>query len=341
MENKQQKSLLLVDDTPTNLTLMVEALKGKYQLKVATKGSQALVIANQTPPDLILLDVTMPEMDGYEVCKRLKENPVTSNIPVIFITARSDAEDETMGFELGAVDYIHKPFTPSILRARVKNHLELQSALQSAEEERTKADALLNVVLPTPVATELKLSGKVQARRVDHTAVVFCDVSGFTSYCDQKQPEEVVDHLHRLFVAFEEIAQKYKVEKIKTIGDCFMGVVGILESIENPLQLACMAAWEMCQITPQVVPAWSSRAGVFQGTVVAGIVGKERYQFDIWGDTVNMAARLCSAGIPGRVTISQAQYENIKTAQWTVQSMGAKALKGKGDVELLELSRDE
>ncbi len=339
MDKVIQKSLLLVDDTPTNLTLMVEALKGKYQLKVATKGSQALVIASQSLPDLILLDVTMPEMDGYEVCRRLKENPLTSHIPVIFITARSEADDETKGFELGAVDYIHKPFTPSILRARVKNHLDLTEALRQAEEERKKADSLLNVVLPIPVAQELKKTGKVQARRAENAAVLFCDVSGFTTYCDQKEPEEVVFQLHKLFVSFEEIARTYKVEKIKTIGDCFMGVAGALESSSQAMELAVRAAWEMCKITPQMVPDWSCRSGVYQGTVVAGIVGRERYQYDIWGDTVNVASRLCSAGQPGFVTISHAQRSLLIDSLWQSRSIGIKQLKGKGEIELLEVFR--
>jgi putative two-component system response regulator len=120
--------ILVVDDTPDNLTLMSDLLKSDYRVKVANGGEKALKIAtSDLPPDLILLDITMPDIDGYEVCKRLKSNPKTVHIPVIFLTAKSGVEDERIGLELGAVDYITKPISPSIVLARVKNHLALKA----------------------------------------------------------------------------------------------------------------------------------------------------------------------------------------------------------------------
>src|SRR5215469_15523523 len=107
-----QKLILVVDDTPLNISVITGALKDTYKTKVATNGAKALSIAGaDDKPDLILLDVVMPEMDGYEVCRRLKADPTTREIPVIFLTAQTEAEDETRGFEVGAVDYVHKPFS--------------------------------------------------------------------------------------------------------------------------------------------------------------------------------------------------------------------------------------
>lgn len=121
-------TVLVVDDTPDNLALISALLKDTYHVKVAVSGEKALRIAtSQKPPDLILLDIMMPHMDGYEVCKRLKANPVSADIPVIFVTARADEEDERIGLELGAVDYITKPISPAILLARVKAQLALKS----------------------------------------------------------------------------------------------------------------------------------------------------------------------------------------------------------------------
>jgi putative two-component system response regulator len=121
-------TILVVDDTPDNLALVSALLKDIYHVKVAVSGEKALRIATAAkPPDLILLDIMMPHMDGYEVCKRLKANPVTAGIPVIFVTARADEEDERIGLELGAVDYITKPISPAILLARVKAQLALKS----------------------------------------------------------------------------------------------------------------------------------------------------------------------------------------------------------------------
>jgi putative two-component system response regulator len=123
----ENATILLVDDSPDNLELMSCLLKDVYQIQVADSGEKALMIAlSDTPPDLILLDIMMPGMDGYEVCWRLKQERRALNIPVIFLTAKTDEEDERKGLELGAVDFIAKPINPSIVMARVKNHLALK-----------------------------------------------------------------------------------------------------------------------------------------------------------------------------------------------------------------------
>ncbi len=121
-------TILVVDDTPDNLILMSSLLKSDYKVKIANGGEKALrIAASDSPPDLILLDIMMPDMDGYEVCQRLKHEPNTMNIPVIFLTAKNEMEDEKKGLELGAVDYITKPISPPIVLARVKNHLALKA----------------------------------------------------------------------------------------------------------------------------------------------------------------------------------------------------------------------
>src|SRR5512142_2734958 len=119
--------ILIVDDTPANIQVLADALRGEYRVKVATNGRTALELATRDGgPDLVLLDVMMPGMDGYEVIRRLKANDVTRNVPVIFITAKSDPGDETQGFELGAVDYSVKPFHMPVVRARVRTHVDLK-----------------------------------------------------------------------------------------------------------------------------------------------------------------------------------------------------------------------
>jgi putative two-component system response regulator len=124
----EKATVLVVDDTPDNLSLMSGLLKDDYKVKVANGGEKALKIAqSDSPPDLILLDIMMPGMDGYEVCRHLKENPATRDIPVIFLTAKAEVEDEKKGLELGAVDYLTKPVSPPIVMARVRNHLALKS----------------------------------------------------------------------------------------------------------------------------------------------------------------------------------------------------------------------
>jgi len=120
-------TILIVDDTPANLTLLMGLLKNKYRIVAANNGKKAIELACSSPPDLILLDIMMPDIDGYEVCTRLKENEVTKHVPIIFLTAKVSVEDEEHGFELGAVDFIHKPISPSIVMARVNTHIKLKT----------------------------------------------------------------------------------------------------------------------------------------------------------------------------------------------------------------------
>jgi putative two-component system response regulator len=144
-------SVLVVDDTPENIDILVETLKHGYQLRAATNGERALEIVQRTPPDLILLDIMMPGIDGFEVCRRLKADITTRHIPVIFITAKIGIEDELRGLELGAVDYITKPISPPVVQARVRTHLALfdqareldhKVRLQTQEIDRTRVQII-------------------------------------------------------------------------------------------------------------------------------------------------------------------------------------------------------
>ncbi len=138
----EQKTLLLVDDVADNIALLSLLIKGRHRIRAATHGARALEIAASEPqPDLILLDIMMPEMDGYEVCRRLKADPHTAAIPVIFLTANIDARDEEQGFQLGAVDYITKPINPAVARARIETHLALKNARQFLQDRNAFLEA--------------------------------------------------------------------------------------------------------------------------------------------------------------------------------------------------------
>jgi len=156
MNAEEKKIVLLVDDAPANIQIVNSILKDTYRIRVATNGVKALELAKGTPPpDLVLLDIVMPEMDGYEVCTRLKAAPETRDIPVIFLTGQTETEDETRGFEVGAVDYIHKPFSPAIVKARVHTHLvlrgireQLARQLRAIKEELETARRIQLSILP-------------------------------------------------------------------------------------------------------------------------------------------------------------------------------------------------
>jgi phosphoserine phosphatase RsbU/P len=151
IETVDKKLLLLVEDAPVNIQIAQAILKDDYRIRIATDGTKALELVKVRPtPELILLDVAMPGMDGYEVCTRLKADPETRDIPVIFLTGKTDSEDETHGFSVGAVDYIHKPFSPAVVQARVRTHLALREAREQLERQLSE------------IQKELEMARKIQ-----------------------------------------------------------------------------------------------------------------------------------------------------------------------------------
>ena len=337
MVDGKKRLVLIVDDTPTNITVISGVLKDQYRTKVATNGEKALAIATGPErPDLILLDVMMPGMDGYEVCRRLKENPETADVPVIFLTAKIEEGDEELGFQVGAVDYIHKPFSAPVVLARVRTQLALQDALSEAQEAQAEADQLLHALLPKKAADEIRSIGTVIPRRYENVAVLFCDVTNFTAYCDKHEPEEVISRLDALFVIFERVAAKHGLEKIKTIGDGFMAAAGLLHKVDDPVGAAVRCGLEMASTLIDAHLGWEVRVGVHAGPVVAGVVGQERYQFDIWGDTVNMAARMMGLVAPGSVVVAEEIWNQV-SSDFHGEPLGELEVKGKGKISVFSL----
>ncbi len=176
--------ILIVDDTPTNIQVLAEALRADYRVKVAGGGKVALdIIAKQGPPDLILLDVMMPDMDGYEICRRLKQNPATQNVPVIFVTARSDTLDEELGLRLGAVDYIAKPFHLPIVMARVRNHIALKIKTDLLEAHAL-LDGLTNIPNRRRFDQQLDIEWKRGLRSGEPLSLLMLDIDHFKAYND-------------------------------------------------------------------------------------------------------------------------------------------------------------
>ncbi len=186
MQNTDNKPLvLIVDDTPTNIQVLAETLRADYRVKVATSGEAALDIVKKrdSKPDLILLDVMMAGLDGYEVCRRLKENPDTQGIPVIFVTAKNDAQDEERGLRLGAMDYIAKPFHPAIVKARVQNHINLKMKTDLLES-LALIDGLTGIPNRRRLDEALDTEWKRSLRCGTPLAMVMADVDCFKAYND-------------------------------------------------------------------------------------------------------------------------------------------------------------
>jgi diguanylate cyclase (GGDEF)-like protein len=186
MKQETQKPLvLIVDDTPTNIQILAESLAADYRIRVAAGGRAALeVVERQGAPDLILLDVMMPGMDGYEVCRRLKENPKTSNVPVIFVTAMNEAADEERGLRIGAVDYITKPFCLPVVKARLQNHIKLK-LMTDVLEAMAWLDGLTGIPNRRRFDEVLEIEWKRALRAGTMLSVIMADVDYFKNYNDR------------------------------------------------------------------------------------------------------------------------------------------------------------
>lgn len=330
-------SLLVVDDDEANRDMLARRLaRLGYTVALAEHGRAALDRLREAPFDLILLDVMMPEMNGYELLDRLKADETLRDIPVIVLSALDETASAVRCIELGAEDYLPKPFDAVLLRARIGACLEKKRLrdrerlyLQQIEAEKRRSDELLHVILPSEVVAELKATNAVQPRRFDDVAVLFCDIVGFTAYCDQREPSEVIPHLQQLVEAYEELALRHGLQKMKTIGDCFMAASGLLSPVPNPVLDAVRCGVDMIAAAQALPVGWTVRVGVHVGPVVAGVLGRRQYLYDVFGDTVNTAARVEQHGTPGSITLSEAAWQKI-SACCRGESLGAIEVRGKG-----------
>ena len=323
--------ILTVDDSPENLDIMVGLLRDEYSVKVAANGATALRIASAAPqPDLILLDVTMPDMDGYEVCRQLKANPQTQAIPVIFLTSRHELNDEIQGFSLGAVDYVTKPFKPPVIQARVRTHIELV-------REKRKTEALLANILPPKVITELKTQGFSVPQLFDEVSILFSDLVEFTRASATIPPKRLLTELTDLYTAFDVIVQVHGAQRIKTIGDAYLAVSGMPEPAPNHAERMVRCGLDFLKFLEErntrAEHRWRVRIGIHSGPVVAGIVGVTKFQYDVFGDTVNVASRVESAGEPMRVCVSGTTRARLGN-NFHIEDRGLVELKGKGPTPL-------
>jgi CheY-like chemotaxis protein len=345
--SRPDAAILIVDDNGDNRYTLSRRLQrqGYTDLEEAANGREALERLEVRPFDLVLLDIMMPEMDGFEVLERLKADETWRHIPVIMISALSEFDGVVRCIELGAEDYLPKPFNAVLLKARVaasleRKHLHDREAahLVEIDRQRQRADRLLHAILPGPAVAELKADDRIAPRRFEDVAVLFGDVLGFTLYCDRHSPEEVVANLDSLAVAFEEITHSHGLEKIKTVGDAFMATGNLLEPHEDSVMACLRAASALTEAARRTPAKWEMRVGIHLGPVVAGVVGSTKFSFDLWGDTVNVAQRLSSFGAEPATYLSAGAWARVADRA-RGQALGPVSLKGKGDVEIIRHER--
>ena len=323
MMNTEKPCILIVDDTKENLDLLTGLLESDYKIKAAPNGKIALkAVKAGGLPDLILLDIMMPEMDGYEVCEKLKQDPETRDIPVIFVTAKSEVDDETKGFELGAVDFISKPISPPIVEARVKSQIDLK---KSNDMMRALPEKLGRYISPQIVQAILegKRDAQIKTSRKKLT-IFFSDLAGFTSTSESMEPEDLTFCINTYLDRMAEITIEFGGTLDKFMGDGIMTFFGDPETkgIKEDA-LACIAMAKKMQSAISelseelqsygIDKELKARMGIHTGYCNVGNFGSERrMDYTLLGRNVNLASRLESNGEVGKIHISAETYTIIK-----------------------------
>ncbi|MEO7642601.1 MAG: adenylate/guanylate cyclase domain-containing protein [Ramlibacter sp.] len=343
--------ILVVDDTPDNLFLMTALLEDEYELATASSGVEALEVAQSAqPPELILLDIMMPGMDGYEVMRRLRQNPATASIPVIFLTALTSIEEEQFGLDLGAVDYITKPISPPVVLARVHSHLE-----RSANARRLLAlsEKLGRYLAPQVYKSLFDGSREAEIRtQRKKLTVFFSDIKDFTASTAKWQPEDITFLLNSYFSEMSRIAEEYGGTLDKFIGDAmviFFGDPDTRGQKEDALQCVKMAL-AMQRRMGELQAIWREmgsektfqiRIGINTGYCDVGNFGSDlRMDYTIIGPEVNLAARLEEAAAPGGIVISRETYGLVQ-GDIVADARGPLVLKGFSEPVEAFVVRDE
>lgn len=336
-------SILIVDDSEQNRNLLARRLeRDGHTISVATTGRDALKMLGCNSFDLVLLDIMMPEINGYQVLQHLKSDDNISHIPVIMLSALEEIDHVVRCIEMGAEDYLHKPFDPVLLRARIGACLEKKrlrdrehAYIQQLRAEREKSEQLLLNILPSPIAGRLKRGENPIVDNFPDVTVLFADLVGFTQLSAQIIASELIGSLNEIFTIFDELAEQHDLEKIKTIGDSYMVVGGLPTPRSDHAEAVARMALDMlkgiAKINSRKGQALSLRIGIHTGPVIAGVIGTRKFIYDLWGDTVNIASRMESHGLPDCIQVTETT-QALLSGKFVFEKRGLIEVKGKGEM---------
>jgi adenylate cyclase len=333
--------ILVIEDTPANIQTLSAILKQEgYQISIATNGRLGLEALERIRPDLILLDIMMPEMDGFETCRRIKASEAWRDIPVIFLTAKTDTADIVRGFELGAVDYVAKPFNAHELLARVKTHLtidELRRSLARAHElvrrafGRYVSEEVATSILESPEG--LELGGEER-----EVSILMSDLRGFTALAARLTPHQVIEFLNLYLEAMVEVITQYQGTIDEIIGDAILVIFGAPVASEDHAAkaVACGLAMQLAmtdvnrRLAEKGAAELEMGIGINTGQVIVGNIGSvRRTKYAAVGTNVNLAGRIESFTTGGQLLISETTRAAVKAplridAEFRIEPKGAK-----------------
>jgi adenylate cyclase len=340
----EHASLLVVDDNPATRQMLSRRLeRHHFDVTSAGSGMEALSLLQRDRFDLVLLDIVMTGMNGYQVLQKIKSDTQLRHIPVVMLSSLDNVDGVAACIEMGADDYLTKPYNPVLLNARISACLD-RKRLHDREEayreqlrmEREKSEGLLLNILPKPIAERLKRGEGVIVDEFPHVTILFADLVGFTPLTTVLAPEKLVALLNKVFSAFDGFVQARGLEKIKTSGDAYMAAGGLLLPVKDHMEAVTRLGLDMLDYMGQLQDVAGQplqlRVGIEAGPVFAGVIGTSKLLYDLWGDTVNTASRMESHGVPGAVHVTDDLRSHLED-RFDFKSRGAIAIKGKGDME--------
>jgi class 3 adenylate cyclase/CheY-like chemotaxis protein len=341
--------ILVVDDMPQNIELVEAHLVPQgYEVVKAQNGEEALEMLINNQIDLILLDVMMPGMNGYEVCKKVKSDSANTFLPIIILTALDNIEAKIEGLEAGADDFLNKPFQKIELVARVKNLLNIKFLHDEVKLKNNLIFSMLHRYVGSSVIEQIlanpdkysKLGGERK-----QVAAFFCDIRGFTSISENMNAEELIIFLNSIYKELTKIVFRNKGTFDKYMGDCIMAFWGAPADIEDETLCAVRAALEMQKAFEELKQVWPPELkklgigiGINYGEVVVGNIGtEETMDYTVIGDVVNTAQRVESTARPGQVLITKAALSRVQ-GKVNIRNMEPVKLKGKAlPVDIFEI----
>ncbi len=350
--------ILVVDDVPKNVKLLVDLLTAKgYSAVSASSGREALAKVEAEQPDLVLLDVVMPEMSGYEVCRKIRENPATEILPVVMVTALDPGEERTKGLDSGADDFLTKPINQAELLARVRSLLRIKElygtiqtqAAQLSEWNKTLEHQVQEQVTQlerlgrlkrffSPQLAELIVAGGAEDPLKTHrqeVTVVFLDLRGFTAFAETTEPEEVMAVLRDYHAEMGKLILEHEGTLERFTGDGMMVFFNDPVPVPNPAERAIRMALAMREKVGDLIVKWRKLGygldfgvGIGQGYATIGAIGFEgRWDYGAIGTVTNLASRLCGEAKAGQILVSQRLLGTVEELI-EVEPVGELALKG-------------
>jgi adenylate cyclase len=343
--------ILVVDDTPSNVKLLADILAARgYAVLTAAAGAAGLQVIERDAPDLVLLDVMMPGMSGYDVCRKIRENPATAMLPVVMVTALDPGEERVKGIDAGADDFLTKPIHQAELLARVRSLLRVKSLWdQLAELNRTLEQRVSEQVTQlerlarlkrffSPQLAEAIVSGGADDPLKSHRreiAVVFLDLRGFTAFAETAEPEEVMSVLREYHAEMGRLILEHEGTLERFTGDGMMIFFNDPTPVPDPAARAVRMAVAMRARVETLMREWRKRGyeldfgvGIAQGYATIGAIGFEgRWDYGAIGTVTNLAARLCGEAKPGQILISRRLHGALEGAV-DAEPVGELTLKG-------------